>query len=161
MNQIILRFPVIAEQIFDQLDDQNLSKCRGISKIWYDATERLKWTRKIQKLSKENAKHQTSWKLVLVKIPTEVLKKLALACEEYHYDIPQWPDGIESSPLHIAACSGDLQLFKHILEKVKDKNPKDHFEQTAFHTAASYGSLEIFEFIMERAEDKNPKDEDG
>ena len=161
MNQIILRFPVIAEQIFDQLDDQNLAKCRGTSKIWYDATERLKCTRKIQRLSKENTKHQTSWKLVLLKIPTEVLKKLALACEEYHYNILQWPDGVESSPLHIATCSGDLQLFKHILEKAKDKNPKDHFGQTPFHTAASHGSLEIFEFIMERAEDKNPKFKHG
>ena len=132
---------MIAEQIFDQLDDQNLAKCRGISKIWYDATERLKWKRQIQKLSEENVKHQTSWKSVLVKIPTEVLKKLALACEEYHYNILQWPDGVECSPLHIAACSGDLQLYKHILEKTKDKNPKGHMGDTPFLTAASYGSF--------------------
>ena len=32
MEEIILRFPVIAEQIFDQLDDQNVMKCREICK---------------------------------------------------------------------------------------------------------------------------------
>ena len=161
MNQIILRFPVIAEQIFDELDDQNVTKCREISQTWYDATERLQWTRKIQNLTKENKKHQISWKSVLVNIPTDILKKLALSCEEYHYHIPQWPDGTECSPLHIASCNGDLQLFKHILEKAKDKSPKDTQGDTPFHNAAAYGSLEIFEFIMERAEDKNPKNKQG
>ena len=39
MDQTILRFPVIIKQIFDQLDDQNATECRGISKICYDATE--------------------------------------------------------------------------------------------------------------------------
>ena len=162
MEQIILRFPVIAEHIFDELDDQNLTKCREICKTWYHATERLHWTRKIQKLTKENKKHQVSWKSVLVKIPTEFLKKLALTCQEYCYNICQWPDGTEYSPLHIASCSGNLQLFKHVFEKAKDKNPKDTMGQTPFHIAAGHGSsLEICEFIMERAEDKNPNDDHG
>ena len=73
MDEIILRFPLMAEQIFEELDDQNLTKCRGISNIWYDATERIQWTRRIQNLTKENRNHQSSWKLVLAKIPTEIL----------------------------------------------------------------------------------------
>ena len=162
MEEIILRFPVIAEQIFDELDDQNVTKCREISQTWYDATERIHWARKIQNLTKENKKHQTSWKSVLVNIPTDILKKLALACEEYDYYIPpKWPDGTDCSPLHIATCSGDLQLFKHIFEKAKDKNPEDSEGDTPFHNAVAYGSLDIFEFIMERAEDKNPKNKQG
>ena len=154
MEEIILRFPVIAEQIFDQLDNQNVTKCREICKSWYDVTDRLQWIRKIQKLTKD---HQISWKLVFVKIPTHFLKKLALTCEEYHDDIFHWL----CSPLHTAAHSGDLQLFKHIYEKSKDKNPKGTLGQTPFHAAARNGSLEIFRFIMERAEDKNPKDKLG
>ena len=90
MEETVLRFPVIAEQIFDQLDDQNLTKCRGISKTLHGATERLLWTRKIQKLTKENKNHQISWKSVLVKIPTDFLKKLASTCEEYQDDISYW-----------------------------------------------------------------------
>ena len=69
---------MIAGQIFDELDNQNVTKCREISKTWYDATERLHWARKIKKLMKENKKHQISWKSVLVNIPTDILKKLAL-----------------------------------------------------------------------------------
>ena len=44
---------MIAEQIFDQLDDQNVMKCREICKTWYDVTERLQWIRKIQKMAKD------------------------------------------------------------------------------------------------------------
>ena len=159
MEETILRFPVIAEQIFDQLDDQNLTKCRGVSQTWYDATERLQWIRKIQKLTKENKNHQSSWKLVLVKIPTEILKKFALTCEKYHFNISRW----QCSPLHIATKSGDLHLLQHIYEKSKDKNPKDTLGQTPYHSAAAaqHGSLEIFQFFMERAEDKNPRDDEG
>ena len=51
MDEIILRFPVMAEQIFEELDDQNLTKCRGISNTWYEATEKIQWKRKIQKLT--------------------------------------------------------------------------------------------------------------
>ena len=156
MEEIILRFPELAEQIFDQLDDRNVMKCRKICKTWYDVTERLQWIRKIKDLTKHNPysskDHQISWKLVLVKIPTHFLKKLALTCEEYHDDIFLWP----CSPLHTAAHSGDLQLFKYIYENSKDKNPKGTLGQTPFHAAARNGSYEIFKFIMERVEDKNP-----
>ena len=157
MDEIILRFPLMAEQIFEELDDQNLTKCRGISNIWYDATEKIQWTRRIQNLTKENKNHQSSWKLVLVKIPTEILKKLVLTCEKYHRDISRW----QCSPLHLATSSGDLQLLQHIYEKSKDKNPKDTLGGTPYHSAAHHGSLEIFQFFMERAEDKNPKDDQG
>ena len=34
MEEQFVRFPYISEQIFDQLDDQNLVKCRRISKSW-------------------------------------------------------------------------------------------------------------------------------
>ena len=34
MEEQFSRFPYISEQIFDQLDDQNLVKCRRISKSW-------------------------------------------------------------------------------------------------------------------------------
>ena len=158
MEETILRFPLVAEQIFDQLDDQNLTKCRGISKTWYGATERLQWTRKIQKKTKENKSHQVSWKSALVNIPKEFLKKLVLACEEYHLKNSHW----QYSPLNYATYSGDLQLFKYIYEKFKDKNPKEpSMAETPFHNAAGHGRLDIFRFIMERAEHKNPKDRHG
>ena len=158
MEEIILRFPVTAEQIFDQLDDQNVMKCREICKTWYDVTERLQWIRKIKHLTKHNPysskDHQISWKLVLVKIPTHFLEKLAVTL-----DWEGWKRC--PTPLHTAVYSGDLQLFEHIYEKSTDKNPQDPDGQTPFHAAAEHGSLEIFKFIMERAEDKNPQNKHG
>ena len=34
MEYLIERFPHIAEQIFEQLDNKNLSKCREVNKVW-------------------------------------------------------------------------------------------------------------------------------
>ena len=34
MEYLIERFPHIAEQIFEQLDNKSLSKCREVNKVW-------------------------------------------------------------------------------------------------------------------------------
>ena len=34
MEQLILRFPHVAEQIFQQLDNEDLAKCRKVKKLW-------------------------------------------------------------------------------------------------------------------------------
>ena len=34
MDEVLLRFPLIGLEIFQQLDDKNLTRCREISKTW-------------------------------------------------------------------------------------------------------------------------------
>ena len=52
MDEIILRFPEISKQIFNNLDNQNLTKCRAVSQSWKESIEERKyfWIRKIQKI---------------------------------------------------------------------------------------------------------------
>ena len=45
-----------------------------------------------------------------------------------------------------------------ILDKSKDKNPKDNNGITPLHLAALYGRTNFFKAILDQAEDKNPKD---
>ena len=34
MDNLILRFPQVVEQIFEQLDDKSLVECRKVEKLW-------------------------------------------------------------------------------------------------------------------------------
>ena len=162
------------EKVFDELRKQRENKerdhrlgTRGAVRSEADiedVIERLQWIRKIQKMANDRFQsfhmkysyehklyddHQISWKSVLVKTPTHFLKKLAVTRDWFGWN--RCP-----TPLHTAVHSGDLQLFEHIYEKSKDKNPQDPDGRTPFHAAAEHGSLEIFKFIMEKAEGKNP-----
>ena len=47
MSELIERFPQVAEQIFEELDNKSLSKCREVAKSWkYLIDQRnYPWTR--------------------------------------------------------------------------------------------------------------------
>ena len=47
IEDFLLRFPHIAEQIFEQLDNRSLTKCRGVSKLWrrFIDVRNLAWIR--------------------------------------------------------------------------------------------------------------------
>ena len=64
MEEIVLRFPVIAQQIFEQLDNQDLIKFREVDKSFCSSIDqnRLIWTRMIKKYIKDNNKFRKSWK---------------------------------------------------------------------------------------------------
>lgn len=34
MDEVLIRFPDAAKDIFKQVDDKNLAKCREVNKIW-------------------------------------------------------------------------------------------------------------------------------
>ena len=119
--------------------------------------EKIILKRKILKLTRKNEKHQKSWKSVLFQIPTEYLRELAVTCEEFKFSVSH----CAYSPLHTAACNGNLQLFKYIAEKSKIQNPKDNTGSTPLHIAAEKGRFQICQFIMENTTDINPRDELG
>ena len=61
------------------------------------------------------------------------------------------------SPLHIAAVTGNLELWNLILSHVVEKNPKSTNGWTPLHMAAANGHLEIARTIVENVDDKNPR----
>ena len=83
---------------------------------------------------------------------------------ENNQDPISYPDtnsGVrESTPLHMAALKGHIEIYKILTEKVVDKNPF-YRGWTPLHFAALNGHLELCRLILENVNDKNPSGVDG
>ena len=159
-KKFIARFPEMAEQIFNELNNEDLIKSKEVDKAWCDLIDqRLVWKRMIQSSTKHDNDFKFEFNLGLKKMPSDILKEFALVCFK-----AKWFN-LGFSPLHIIAFCGDLLLYKYILEKSSDKNPKIRTEELGgaapIHVAALYNNLEIVKFCIEHDENKNPKDCEG
>ena len=152
MEEILLRFPVIAQRIFEQLDNQDLIKFREVDMTFCSSIDqnRLIWTRMIKKYIKDNNEFRKSWKLVMEKVPVKTLEDLALTTKKFGTEYEekleyqmmleakgQWghtPNQILTPPLlfappdcapqHIVAKCGSLTLYKFITDRTGEMNPK-------------------------------------
>ena len=89
MENISTWFPHVGENIFKNLNNKDLVRCRGANKAWRDFIDnnRLIWTRKIQIHINDFIRHQNDWKLVLNKASFQVLKELAMDLNENDFDV--------------------------------------------------------------------------
>ena len=67
-------------------------------------------------------------------------------------------DNHGSTPLHIAAQTGHLDIYKLIIDKVENKNPTDNDGTTSFHLTVQYNHSEICKLINNNV---NPADNQG
>ena len=122
----MLKCPHLGENIFNQLDNQNLTKCKKVSRSFYAFLEnnKLLWTRIMKKYTVNHTEFEKDWKSVLEKTPVENIKQLAIAVEQFYMFRPhrhfndkekkpelKYP---QHSPLHIAAERGNLSLCIYI-----------------------------------------------
>ena len=78
MENILERFPVVAKEIFNNLDNQSLTKCKEASKEisqFFDQ-ERFFWIRIIRNYRDNFDTFQESWKQVIAKTSVENVKQL-------------------------------------------------------------------------------------
>ena len=61
-----------------------------------------------------------------------------------------------TTPLHIAAVKGNLELCKLILAHVVEKNPISTNGWTPLHMAVANGHIDVARTIVENLDDKNP-----
>jgi hypothetical protein len=90
--------------------------------------------------------------LVTAKVPTEILRELALAVEKF-YNSEQNHKSLffdnECSPLQIGAAVGSISIYKYILERIGLLNPEDMNPSTPFYTwtplhfAAEHGHCQV------------------
>ena len=161
LDEMMLRFPYIVQNVFQELDDKSLTNCRNVSEACCDFIDNGKFylVRKIQDCVSMNEFLQ-QWKKVLKNIPTESTKKIFVAVEQFvKNDMNR--KKLQWSPLHIAAEQGNLEFCKYIIEKTKEHNPKRQDGITAFHMATHNGCQEIWKLIFDDLEDKNPADNKG
>ena len=163
IEEMLTRFPHIGEQIFANLDDQNLTKCREVCDPWmtFLDSERLIWTRVI--LSHIEETNSWNWKKFLSTTTTPMLCKLARRIEVFYkselnrYFFPRTIHE-EMSPLHFAAMMYDDTNYCHTLIKNYTINhPKDESGMTPLHYAAKYGYISVCQLLLEKFTDKNPK----
>ena len=162
IDGIILRFPDVAQGIFKKLNDETLTTCRNVSRLWCDYLDDQKfcWVRMIQRYRKnmKNAYHQ--WKKVFKNTPVAIVKEISVSAQQFFEDNTsrikfQW------SPLHIAVGQGNFELCKYLFEKTKNTEPIIQSKWTALHMAANRGLEKICEFLINNLEVKNPSYSNG
>ena len=173
MDNVISRFPGLAEKIFDSLDDENLVKSKTVSRSWSEFTDNeiFFYRRIVKKLIGGYEDFKETWKLVMKKADIEMTKELAFAAK---YFLSKHPGNcfdkncnhraLSHSPLHIVAEAGNVSLCEFLLKITNDKNPKlinGDIGWTPLHEAAQYGHLLICYMIINEINDKNPEDAVG
>ena len=85
MDKILIRFPLVGENIFKQLDNKCLSQCKKVDKIWHGFLENgtLIYRRRIQKYSQNLIAFRKDWKLVSKKASVGTQQKVTIALEEF------------------------------------------------------------------------------
>ena len=74
---------------------------------------------------------------------------------------PANPKSKYLSVLHYAALNNNLEVYKMIIHKIKDKNPSNSGGYTPLHFAARNGHFSIAELLVNNIEDLNPRNNIG
>ena len=171
MEEVILRFPHLAEQISDNLDNKSLVNCKKVSREFKDFmnSEKFYYYRIIQEytncsdeLMKNLVKNVESAIEVTFDLQ-EIFKKLPRGTRQNM----RFLKSFWTTPLHEAAEMGNLTIFRLLLENSIDKNPSCRWNMskyhhlgtnktTPLHIAALKGHFSICKIIIENVENKNP-----
>ena len=165
MEELILRFGHLSEQIFDSLDNEYLSNCRKVCRNWCQFLNESKCfnARIIPAIQQREGKlHQLG---VDLRIDISHFKRLKMkviltALDQVNQLCSWWKtvDPLGETPFHIMAENGLLELYKLTIENAYEKHPRDNSKITPLHLAASNGHLEVCQLIIDNVEDKNPLD---
>ena len=114
MEAILLRFPHLGYQIFDQLDNTVLTICREVNNSWnsFIDNEKLPWIRMIVQHIKPLA---SPWKKFLRKSNYESLVEIALSVLQYYKEFNCVPEN--TVPLHFAAMTGKTEIIKRLIQE--------------------------------------------
>ena len=173
MEEVLLRFGHIGEQIFEQLNSQTFTNCRLVSKSWktFVDNERISSFQMIK--SKIIIADEYLKKFLMKRNPEccmEFSKCVYFIYENYPKQGPKYQRGNPPKQLYIKAKLGWLDYYSPdwfdyystILKKWDETcHPKDHFGATLLHSAATDGNLQVYKLITENNLDKNPQNNLG
>ena len=161
--------PHIASTIFNLLEKETQLKSRSVSSHWKDVVdfETTLWTD--PKLYRKAAR-EGNLEIVkkIIESPRTPDKNPVKYCP-YPCDDRECNSEYGSSPLHIAAYKGNVELCQLIMSCLTDKNPADQDGNTVLHEAAraekpwrkNPGGIQVYRLVMAEVDDKNPKDKGG
>ena len=167
METIQLRFPTLAKNILNNLEDQSLLKYQESSKDNYDflKSEKFYWMRIIKKYNKYFETCNESWKKAILKTNAEFLKKLAMAL--FNFIKLESDDLIKThfqedalTPVLIAAYDGDVCFFEQIKDKTLD-TIQTNAKISSLNLAAYKGNFALCNLLLNKLENKNPNGKYG
>ena len=159
MEEVLLRFPHIGYQIFEELNNSFLTNCREVSNSWknFIDNEKLPWIRMIiQKI-----KPLTSpWKTFLQQSNKKSLVQMATSVIQHfkNFEFYQESTGpINTVPLHFAAMTGNIEMIERLIQNGAKLNKIDSSRCTPLHYAARNNHLTAYQLIMKNNPVKNPE----
>ena len=154
MEEVFLRFPYLCQQIFSELDNDCLTKCRKVCRGWRPAID----NQSILMIQRYTKCSRTLLKKIIQK---EDLVDLANQTRKLYEKYPITSSKNRTTPLHEVAKFGNLPLLQLIIENHEDINCSDGYGWTPLHWAAESGHLEICQLIFPLIKEKNPEDKYG
>ena len=173
MEDQIFKFPLIAQQIFEQLDNKSLAACREADRDWqYFIDNEMFYKCKIQNLMLKYKKQsgyyrnmsplhmaaatgQTQVVLDIIKEEGKIDKYFGIV----NKDLGGKNANLLRSPLHYAVRGGYFSVCKALVKNLEDTNPGDWNGSTPLHTAV--GNYDILKLLIDNATIKNPADNSG
>ena len=158
INDMMLRFPTIAEAIFKEVDNQSIAKCRNVSPLWCDFIDdqKLPWIRKIQKFRRKTEKFDLQWRKAFKYAPIKMVKEVSVAvwcnyvsARNKKKEGKKRKDTRKWTLLHIFAEQGQSEMCQYVIEKMDDKNPSSYGGSTPLHLAAQEGYLNVCIFTQD------------
>ena len=149
MENILERFPVVAKNIFNNLDNQSLVRAKNVCRTWRFSitSQKFSWIRKIQTVVDDEQEFTSNWQRVLVRTSVETVKELSVAVHQF-YQLDESRYNEKWSPLHITVMQDDLSLSRHVMSKMDEMDPKNSDGITPLHFAASNGNFELFKLYF-------------
>ena len=140
---------MIAQQIFEQLDNQDFIKFREVDMTFRSSIDknRVIWTRMIKKYIKDDNKFRKSWKLVMEKVPVKILEDLAMTTKKFETEY-------EEGSINQGCLKQEGRTPPQILPPLLLFAPQDCAPQ---HIVAKCGSLTLYKFITDKTGEMNPK----
>ena len=162
MEDVIMRFPHLAEKIFDSLENKSLTTCREVSKSWNNFVCKKKFflIRVIEGEVEYFHALGNDWKKIFDKGTTETIADLRNGVGQFYGkgNGLKYHEGL--TPSHVAAGTGKLELLKSIEKITGSGNLKDEKGWTPLHYAAQNGYLNVLEYVMAMVDNKNPESEE-
>ena len=164
MDVIQKRFPTVAVNILNSLDDQSLFNYKESDKenCEFLGQERFYWIRILKKYNRYFETSKESWKKAISKTPACFIKKLAMAVVTIfkNESDQSWKflfclNQAQFTPVIVSAFDGDLDLFQLMNQKTYDSTQTQSMT-SLIHLAAYRGDLAICKLLLNESENKNP-----
>ena len=157
MEEILLRFPHIGDQVFKQLDNEDLTKCRKISPSWNEFidNQKLPWIRMMKKYLCElefNKKILEEWQKFIKSYNVTTIQQIAIKVERFFKDNPDEEYPI-LDPLSAATLSGNIEIVGKLLENGADLEALN-FEPLYY--AAKQRDIAAYALLKANCEDWSP-----